>query len=65
MPNFRSLFAALAAGLLACTGVCAQPASAAWPAKPIRIIVPFAPGAFTDASARLLAKELSSRWGSQ
>lgn len=43
-----------------------QPVAAqapAWPTKPIRIIVPFSPGAFTDTSARIVAKELSDQLG--
>lgn len=57
----------LLASLVACAAVLAVPAwgqsTAAYPSKPIRIIVPFAPGAFTDASARLLAKELAEQMG--
>jgi tripartite-type tricarboxylate transporter receptor subunit TctC len=34
-----------------------------WPAGTVRIIVPFAPGSFTDISARLLAQELTGQIG--
>lgn len=34
-----------------------------WTARQLRIIVPFAPGAFTDSSARLLARELTDQLG--
>jgi tripartite-type tricarboxylate transporter receptor subunit TctC len=35
----------------------------AWPDRAIRIIVPFAPGSFTDVAARLLATELTAQLG--
>ena len=35
----------------------------AWPTRPLRIIVPFGPGAFTDVSARTLAAELTGQLG--
>src|SRR4051795_13625362 len=38
-------------------------AQTAWPAKPIRIIVGFAPGGSTDVTARIIGQALSERLG--
>lgn len=52
------------AGLLAIAALGAPAVRAqAWPAKPIRLIVPYPPGGFTDVTARLVAQKLQERLG--
>ena len=43
----------------------AASASAAYPERPIRLIVPYAPGGAVDAVGRLMAQELAQRVGQQ
>ena len=52
------------AGVLAVVGAAPAVAqSAAWPNKPVRIVVPFPAGGTTDVVARLLGQRLQEAWG--
>jgi tripartite-type tricarboxylate transporter receptor subunit TctC len=59
--RFLRSAAALAAGLAAARGPFAQ--DAAWPAKTVRLIIPFTPGGSTDFQGRILCDWLSRHLG--
>ena len=50
-----------AAGVLFALAACAQD----YPAKPLRILVPNAPGGSTDMLARIVGERLNDKWGQQ
>lgn len=59
--SVHRVLAATAVGALAALSplhACAQ----AWPAKPLKIIVPYTTGGFNDTMARLFAQKLQEKW---
>lgn len=62
--SIRFKTVAIAAGLgLAALGAAPQAGAQAFPTKPIRLIIPFAPGGATDAVMRMIGPRLSELFG--
>jgi tripartite-type tricarboxylate transporter receptor subunit TctC len=62
MPKLASLLPKAASVLLALTTLAA---AQDYPTKPVRVIIPFPPGAINDTVGRLIATELTNRLGKQ
>ncbi len=50
-------------GLLAALSLSLSAHAQSFPNKPVRIVIPFAPGGSTDANARIIQDKLSAIWG--
>jgi tripartite-type tricarboxylate transporter receptor subunit TctC len=60
----QAAFLAVACSVLAFPGLSqAQAQAQAWPARPIKLVVPFPPGGGTDVAARIIGERLSARLG--
>ncbi len=55
----------LVAAILAASAGTAAHAQDKWPAKPIRMIVPFTPGSASDVTGRIIAQRLTEIYGQQ
>ena len=53
------------AASLALLAITAPAAAQQYPTKPIRMVVPFPPGGFSDTFARVIGNEMNKSWGQQ
>ncbi|MCW5634326.1 MAG: tripartite tricarboxylate transporter substrate binding protein [Rubrivivax sp.] len=63
LSSRRRLLVSTAAALAATAGAWPVRAQSAWPAKPIRLVVPFPPGGATDLLARAIAQRAGTSLG--
>jgi len=64
MASMKRLGFAVAAALFASLPLFAEPSQAqTWPQRPVKLIIPFGPGAGADIGARLIQASLQARWG--
>lgn len=61
--SLRALIVAALAGAAPVFSAMPSSAEGQWPQRPVRLIIPFGPGAGADIGARLIQERLSQRWG--
>lgn len=66
MPSRRRALLSMGAFVVALfLPLAAAHAQENWPAKPVRIVVPYPPGGASDITARMLAQKLTETWNQQ
>ena len=63
IPAFAGMSGRVCCLHACCTCGCSLSPALAFPDRPVRIVVPYAPGGGNDALARVLAQKLEEQWG--
>src|SRR5438034_477397 len=63
LPLVRAILLAAATMVPAAGNLAAQSPADKYPDRPIKIIVPFAPGGSTDILARVIGQKMTENWG--
>src|SRR5262245_59823528 len=63
MSMWKRFVAALVVAFSIVPALPAHAQAPAWPQRPVKLIIPFGPGAGADIGARLIQEKLSARWG--
>jgi tripartite-type tricarboxylate transporter receptor subunit TctC len=61
----KSVWSAILFSLTVVCAICAPAAESVYPNHPVRMVVPFPPGAASDFLARVLGQKLTESWGQQ
>jgi tripartite-type tricarboxylate transporter receptor subunit TctC len=61
----KIVWSAMLFSLTAACAICTPAAESAYPNHPVRMVVPFPPGAASDFLARVLGQKLTESWGQQ
>jgi tripartite-type tricarboxylate transporter receptor subunit TctC len=59
----RRTLVAVATTVALTSGLASSALAQAWPARPVHLVVPFAPGGSTDVVARIVGDQLTRMWG--
>ncbi len=63
--ELRAVAACIVMACATCAGAAPAQTAAEFPARPIRFVVPFAPGGSTDTVARVIGQKMTEQWGKQ
>src|ERR1700674_1087900 len=61
----RARYFGMQAAMLACASLASLASAQDYPVRPVRVVVPYAPGGVSDIAARIIGNKLGEMWKQQ